>query len=120
MVYKETYLNVIDNTGALVAGCIHVYNKQFAQSGDLILVSVKKAKPGKRVKKGEIYKAIVLRTKCFDFSYTGWKRKYTDNSIVLLRRENLTPVGTRIKGFISGKVREKGHLKLLLLSYGCY
>ena len=118
MVQQETRLKVADNTGAKELLCIRVLGgstRRYANIGDVVVCAVKKATPGGVVKKGEVVKAVVVRTvhgmKRADGSYI----KFDENAAVIIR-EDKTPRGTRIFGPVARELREKEYLKILSLA----
>lgn len=121
MIQQQTLLNVADNTGAKQLMCIRVLGgsgRRYANIGDIIVCAVKKATPGGVVKKGEVVKAVVVRTihgaKRADGSYV----KFDDNAAVIIK-EDFTPRGTRVFGPIARELREtkqEGFLKILSLA----
>jgi len=119
MIYKETKLNVIDSSGALVAQCIGLYkNQKVAKAGDVILVSIKKAKPEKRAKKGEIHKAVIVQTKSAISRVAGNYVNFYDNAIVLLKKEGNLPFATRLRGYVFFELRKKGFVRIVVMSSG--
>ncbi len=118
MIQQQTRLKVADNTGAKEVMCIRVIGgskKRYAAVGDEIICSVKKATPGGVVKKGDVVKAVVVRTvhgmKRADGSYI----KFDENAAVIIR-EDKTPRGTRIFGPVARELREKDYTKILSLA----
>ena len=121
MIQQQTLLNVADNTGAKQLMCIRVLGgsgRRYANIGDIIVCAVKKATPGGVVKKGDVVKAVVVRTihgaKRADGSYV----KFDDNAAVIIK-EDFTPRGTRVFGPIARELREtkqEGFLKILSLA----
>jgi large subunit ribosomal protein L14 len=118
MVQEETNLVVADNSGAKKVRCIRVlggHGKRYAKIGDLIVVSVKAALPNGNVKKGEVCKAVVVRTnkelKRRDGSYI----RFDDNAAVILNANN-EPKGTRIFGPVARELREKNFMKIISLA----
>jgi len=121
MVLPKSFLKVVDNSGAKYARCIKVLKtascygkKRYAQVGDLILVSVRFCIPHKSVKKGEIYTAVVVRSRAFV------KRSMTnvyfwENGVILLDKK-FQPVGTRVFGPIAREVRVKKYTKLVTMA----
>lgn len=124
MIQKGTYLNVVDNSGAKEISCIHIiggYRKRYARIGDLIMASVKsiRFKEDMKIKKGDVVKAIIVRTKTMSSLKTNVTSfvKYFDNSAVLLSKQNKL-VGTRIFGGIHKHFRFTRFSKILALSSG--
>ena len=118
MIQKETRLKVADNSGARVVMCIQVLGgtrRRYARVGDIFVCSVKQAQPGAAIKKGEVVRAVVVRTA------KGWQRKdgtsikFDENAAVILAdKEN--PAGTRIFGPVARELREKRFMKIVSLA----
>jgi len=124
MIQNNTYLNVIDNSGARFASCIKIiqgYKNRYASIGDTILVSIKnlrnKRRSTSKVKKGEIYKALILRTKTPTSLFSGDKFSFFENNIALLNKKNKF-IGTRIFGGVPKQFRFSKYLKVVSLSLG--
>jgi len=118
MIQQQTRLRVADNTGARVLMCIRVLaggNKQYADIGDVIVASVKQAVPGGSVKKGEVVKAVVVRTAKEYGRPDGSHIKFDDNAAVILTDRN-NPKGTRIFGPVARELREKNYMKIVSLA----
>ena len=118
MIQQETRLKVADNTGAKEVLCIKVLGgsrKRYARTGDLIIVTVKKAIPGSNVKKGEIHKAVVVRTRKEHKRKDGSYIRFDDNAAVLVD-DNKEPKGTRVFGPVARELREKRFMKILSLA----
>ena len=118
MIQQQTILKVADNTGAKEIMCIRVLGgtaRRYAGIGDVIVACVKKATPGGVVKKGQVVKAVVVRSvhgmKRADGSYI----KFDENSAVIIK-EDKNPTGTRIFGPVARELREKDYLKILSLA----
>ncbi len=118
MIQQQTLMKVADNTGAKELMCIRVLGgtgRRYANIGDVVVASVKKATPGGVVKKGEVVKAVVVRSvhgmKRADGSYI----KFDENAAVIIK-EDKTPRGTRIFGPVARELREKDYLKILSLA----
>ena len=118
MIQAQTRMKVADNTGAKELMCIRVLGgsgKKFANIGDVVVASVKKATPGGVVKKGDVVKAVIVRSakglKRADGSYI----KFDENAAVIIK-EDKTPKGTRIFGPVARELREKDFLKILSLA----
>src|ERR1700744_3350032 len=97
MIYQETLLKVVDNSGALYAKCIGISDRSVAYLGDLITVSIIKALPNRKVKKGEVCRALIIRTKASTTRPDGSILQFDENSLIILEAD-LTPKGTRIFG----------------------
>lgn len=118
MVQMQTYLKVADNTGAKEIMCIRVLGgsrKRYAEIGDVIVASVKKAAPGGSVKKGDVIKAVVVRSKKGVRRDDGSYIRFDENAAVIIK-EDKNPVGTRIFGPVARELREKDYLKILSLA----
>ena len=118
MIQQQTLMKVADNTGAKELMCIRVLGgtgRRYANIGDVVVCAVKKAAPGGGVKKGDVVKAVVVRSvkglKRADGSYI----KFDENAAVIIR-EDKTPRGTRIFGPVARELREKDYLKILSLA----
>ena len=118
MIQQQTLMTVADNTGAKELMCIRVLGgtgRRYANIGDVVVACVKKATPGGVVKKGEVVKAVVVRSahglKRADGSYI----KFDENAAVIIK-EDKTPKGTRIFGPVARELREKDYLKILSLA----
>lgn len=124
MIQHGSIFKVVDNSGAKIAYCIKVssgYKRRYALMGDIITVSIKglrlKRRAFSKIKKGEIYKAIVIRTKSIKKNFNGDFFSYFENSVVLLNKKNKF-IGTRVFGSISKYFRHTKYLKLISLSSG--
>ena len=120
MVQQETRLKVADNTGAKEILCIRVMggpSKRYARIGDVIIASVKEATPGGVVKKGDVVKAVVVRTKHGARRADGSYVKFDQNAAVIIKdKEDKNPVGTRIFGPVARELRDKGFMKIVSLA----
>jgi large subunit ribosomal protein L14 len=118
MIQMQTYLNVADNTGAKQLMCIRVLGgtrRRYANIGDVIVASVKKANPGGTVKKGDVVKAVIVRTASGLRRDDGTYIRFDDNAAVLIK-EDKNPRGTRIFGPVARELREKEYTKILSLA----
>ena len=118
MVQQQSYLKVADNSGAKEIMCIRVLGgtgRRYANIGDVIVASVKKATPGGGVKKGEVVKAVVVRTKKGVRRDDGTYVRFDENAAVLIK-EDKTPRGTRIFGPVARELREKEFTTILSLA----
>lgn len=120
MIFNETKLSVLDNSGALLVKCFRVYGKSYGVLGTKIIVSVQTFRVGKKVKKGEIYKGIVVSTRSIFRRDTGNYLKSNLNGVVLWKRKEESPVATRIKYAVPIELRFLGYLKIVLLSNGTF
>lgn len=118
MIQVESKLDVADNSGAKKVSCIKVLGgskRKYASVGDLIVVSVKEAIPHSKVKKGEVYRAVIVRTKKEIGRPNGSYISFDTNSAVLLNK-NLEPIGTRIFGPVARELRDKKFMKIVSLA----
>ena len=118
MIQQQSVVNVADNTGAKKLMCIRVlggYHRKWGNIGDVIVASVKQAAPGGMVNKGDVVKAVIVRSK------TGLKRqdgsyiKFDENAAVIIK-DDKTPRGTRIFGAVARELRDKEYMKILSLA----
>ncbi|MEL6746669.1 MAG: 50S ribosomal protein L14 [Pseudomonadota bacterium] len=118
MIQDETNLDVADNSGARRVQCIKVLGgskRKYARVGDIIVVSVKEAIPKGRVKKGQVMKAVVVRTAAPVHRADGSLIRFDRNAAVLVNN-NKEPVGTRIFGPVTRELRAKSHMKIVSLA----
>jgi large subunit ribosomal protein L14 len=118
MIQQETRLKVADNSGAkelLVIRVLGGSKRKFGNIGDLIVCAVKNATPGGVVKKGEVVKAVIVRTKKGIRRTDGSYLKFDDNAAVILK-DDMTPVGTRIFGPVARELRDKKYMKIVSLA----
>ena len=118
MIQSETRLTVADNSGAKELYCIKVLGgskRRYAGIGDIIVVSVKEAIPNAKVKKGDIVKAVIVRTKKEVYRPDGSMIRFDDNSAVIINPSN-EPVGTRIFGPVARELRAKRFMKIISLA----
>ena len=118
MIQQESYLKVADNTGAKEIHCIRVLGgskRKFGNIGDVIVASVRKATPGGTVKKGEVVKAVIVRTKRGVRREDGSYVRFDENAAVIIK-EDKNPKGTRIFGPVARELREKDYMKILSLA----
>ncbi|PKN34644.1 MAG: 50S ribosomal protein L14 [Deltaproteobacteria bacterium HGW-Deltaproteobacteria-19] len=118
MIQMQTVLNVADNSGAKKVACIKVLGgsrRRYARVGDVIVVSVKEALPNSKVKKGDVMKAVVVRTVKEVRRQDGSYLKFDDNSAVLISNQ-MEPIGTRIFGPVARELRAKQFMKIISLA----
>lgn len=117
MICAETNLKVADNTGARKVRCIRVLGqgKRFARVGDVIRVTVKEAQPAGMVKKGEVHRAVIVRTKNGVRRADGTLLRFDNNAVVIIDDQQ-NPRGTRIFGPVARELREKNFMKLISLA----
>ena len=118
MIQEESYLKVADNTGAKEIKTIRVLGgskRTFGNIGDVIVASVRKAAPGGQVKKGEVVKAVIVRSARGVRRADGSYVRFDDNAAVLIR-EDKNPRGTRIFGPVARELRDKDYMKILSLA----
>ena len=118
MIQMSTMLDVADNSGARRVGCIKVLGsskRKYASLGDVIVVSVKDAIPNSKIRKGDVVRAVVVRTKKGIRRSDGSYIKFDDNSAVLINQQN-EPIGTRIFGPVARELRAKKFMKIISLA----
>ena len=118
MVQQQTILKVADNTGAneiMSIRCLGGSYRKYARVGDVIVASVKSAAPGGMVKKGDVVKAVVVRTKKPTRRADGSYIRFDENAAVIIKEDG-NPKGTRIFGPIARELREKNYMKILSLA----
>ena len=118
MIQQESYLKVADNTGAKEIHCIRVLGgskRKFGNIGDVIVASVRKAAPGGTVKKGDVVKAVIVRTKRGIRREDGTYVRFDENAAVIIK-DDKNPRGTRIFGPVARELRERDYMKILSLA----
>ena len=118
MIQMESYLKVADNTGAKEIHCIRVLGgsrRKYGNIGDVIVASLRKAAPGGTVKKGDVVKAVIVRTKRGVRREDGTYVRFDENAAVIIK-EDKNPRGTRIFGPVARELREKDFMKILSLA----
>ena len=118
MIQEETYLKVADNTGAKEIKCIRVLGgsrRKYGNIGDVIVASVRKTQPGSAVKKGEVVKAVIVRSAKGVRRADGTYVRFDENAAVLIRYDK-PPRGTRIFGPVARELRDKDFMKILSLA----
>ena len=118
MIQGESYLKVADNTGAKEIHCIRVLGgskRKYGNIGDVIVASVRKATPGGTVKKGEVVKAVIVRSKRGVRREDGTYVRFDENAAVIIK-EDKNPKGTRIFGPVARELRDKDFMKILSLA----
>ena len=118
MVQMESYLKVADNTGAKEIHCIRVLGgskRKYGNIGDVIVASVRKAAPGGTVKKGDVVKAVIVRTKRGIRREDGTYVRFDENAAVIIK-EDRNPRGTRIFGPVARELRDRDYMKILSLA----
>ena len=118
MIQGESYLKVADNTGAKEIHCIRVLGgskRKFGNIGDVIVASVRKAAPGGTVKKGEVVKAVIVRTKRGVRREDGTYVRFDENAAVIIK-EDKNPRGTRIFGPVARELRDRDYMNILSLA----
>ena len=123
MVFKESVLKAADNSGARLLRCIQVVGRSVAREGDFIIVSAIRVRPGKKVQKGKVYKAVVVQCRKTDLRSFGHSVEFRSNRAVLIRksegrRSEPLPVGSRINKVLSFRLRTRLLTKLILISAG--
>ncbi len=118
MIQTESVLQVADNSGARRVKCLKVLGgskRRYARVGDVIVVAVKEAMPNGKVKKGEVQRAVVVRTAKEFRRSDGSSIRFDENAAVLLSKQN-EPLGTRIFGPVTRELRNKGYMKIVSLA----
>ena len=118
MVQQESYLRVADNTGAKELKCIRVLGgstRRYGNIGDVVVASVRKAAPGGQVKKGEVVRAVIVRTRKGLRRSDGSYVRFDENAAVIIK-EDATPRGTRIFGPVARELRDKDYMRILSLA----
>ena len=118
MIQMESYLKVADNTGAKEIHCIRVLGgskRKYGNIGDVIVASVRKAAPGGTVKKGDVVKAVIVRTKRGIRREDGSYVRFDENAAVIIK-EDRNPRGTRIFGPVARELRDRDYMKILSLA----
>ncbi|CEO17983.1 50S ribosomal protein L14 [Rickettsia monacensis] len=118
MIQMQSILEVADNSGAKKVMCIKVLGGSYhmvAKLGDVIVVSVKEAIPGGKVKKGDVYKGVIVRTKTGVVRPDGSTIKFDKNALVLLNKQD-EPIGTRVFGPVTRELRAKKYVRIMSLA----
>jgi large subunit ribosomal protein L14 len=118
MIQQQTRMDVADNSGAKELYCIKVLGgtrRKYASVGDVVIVSVKEAIPNSKVKKGEVHKAVIVRTRRAVRRPDGSAIRFDDNSAVLINNQ-MEPIGTRIFGPVARELRAKKFMKIVSLA----
>ena len=118
MIQQESYLKVADNTGAKEIKCIRVLGgsrRKFGNIGDVVVASVRKAAPGGTVKKGDVVKAVIVRSAKGVRRADGSYVRFDDNAAVIIK-DDKNPRGTRIFGPVARELRDKDYMKILSLA----
>lgn len=118
MIQQQTILKVADNSGAKEILCIRVLGgsfRRYGNIGDVVVASVKKATPGGAVKKGDVVKAVIVRSVNGVKRADGSKIKFDENAAVIIK-DDKTPIGTRIFGPVARELRDKEYMKILSLA----
>jgi large subunit ribosomal protein L14 len=119
MIQQESRLKVADNTGAREALVVRVMGgskRRYGDVGDIVVVAVKQSTPTAQVKKGDVSRAVIVRTAKEYRRADGSTIRFDDNAVVLLDGESLNPKGTRIFGPVARELREKGFMKIVSLA----
>lgn len=118
MIQSSTYLESADNTGAKSLFCIKVLGgsgRKYARLGDVITVSIKEAIPNAKVDKGDVHRAVIVRTKKEQRRPDGTYVRFDNNAAVIISKDN-EPIGTRVFGPIARELRVKGFMKIISLA----
>jgi large subunit ribosomal protein L14 len=119
MIQMQSTLDVADNSGAKRVQCIKVLGgskRRFATVGDVIVVSIKEAAPRAKVKKGDVHRAVIVRTAKDINRPDGSTIRFDGNAAVLINKNNREPIGTRIFGPVVRELRAAGHMKIISLA----
>ena len=119
MIQMQSNLDVADNSGAKRVQCIKVLGgskRRFASVGDVIVVSIKEAAPRAKVKKGDVHRAVIVRTAKDINRADGSTIRFDGNAAVLINKNNGEPIGTRIFGPVVRELRSKGYMKIISLA----
>ena len=119
MIQQETFLKVADNTGAKEIKCIRVLGgskRKYGNIGDVIVASIRKAAPGGAVKKGEVVRAVIVRSAKGVRRADGTYVRFDENAAVLINTGDKNPRGTRIFGPVARELRDKEYMKILSLA----
>ena len=116
MINVQTRLKIADNSGGMIGQCIRILGKRhMARVGDFLIVSIKSARPHKKVKKGVLYRSVIIRQNRNLKRSNGVCLRFSTNSIVLLNNKN-NPIGNRIKGPVCQELRKKKLMKVISLA----
>ena len=118
MIQQQSLMKVADNTGAKELMCIRVLGgtgRRYANIGDVVVCSVKKAAPGGTAKKGEVVKAVIVRTKADIKRNDGSVIRFDENAAVIINKDG-NPRGTRVFGPVARELRDKGYMKIVSLA----
>ncbi len=119
MIQEYTRLNVADNSGAKVVECFRVLGgsrRRYARVGDIVVAAVKSAIPNGNVKKGQVVKCVVVRTRKEIGRKDGTYIRFSDNAAVILSEDSMEPIGTRIFGPVARELRDKKFMKIVSLA----
>jgi large subunit ribosomal protein L14 len=119
MIQEYTRLNIADNSGAKVAQCIRILGgtrRRYARVGDVIVASVKSAIPNGTIKKGQVVKCVVVRTRKEIGRKDGSHIRFSENAAVILGEDGKEPIGTRIFGPVARELRDKKFMKIVSLA----
>ena len=117
MIQSATRLKVLDNSGALVVRCIKVLGgsqRKVSYLGDIIVTAVKRSRPRKKIKKGEVRRGVIVLTTKSNSDFSGNTFSYGKNGLIIYNKKNQT-IGNRIKGPVNELIRKKGHYKLSMM-----
>lgn len=116
MSYKDSKFKVLDNTGVKKVRCLHVFKTKQAQPSSIVTVVVKNVLPKRKIKKGQICRAVIVRLKRKVLRYSGYSCMFDNNYVVLLKKTENVPLGTRVSGCVFYELRLNGFLKIVSLS----
>lgn len=120
MIFSESYVAVLDNSGVRVGKCLRVYGKVCGTVGDVILLSVKKYVTNKKIEKGNMFRGVLVKINRNVFRKTGHYLRANLNAVVLIKKEENVPIGKRIKTPVFFELRKKGYSRLLSMAPGIF
>lgn len=119
MVFSESLLYILDNSGVRLGKILRVFNKRGCGSpGDSVIVSVRKYVPNKKVKKGMMFRAVIIKTKKNVYRLSGQYIKCNMNAGILVKKEDNTPVAKRVKSLVFFELRQRGFSRLVSMAEG--
>jgi large subunit ribosomal protein L14 len=119
MIFSESVLHILDNSGVRFGKTLRIYNKSdCGKVGDTVLISVRKYIPNKKIKKGMMFKAVIIKTRKNIYRKSGQYLKAKINAAVLIKKEDNTPIAKRIKSLVFFELRQKGFSRLVSMAEG--
>jgi len=120
MIFSESYVAVLDNSGVRVGKCLRVYGKVYGTAGDIVLLSVKQYVSNKKIEKGDLFRGVLVKIKRNVYRKTGHYLRANINAVVLIKKEETVPIGKRIKTPVFFELRKKGFSRLLSMAPGIF